>query len=286
MNTMKIQIKVFTRRPSVLLYGTLFLFLSLQYACQYDEIVDTDYPAGTIYMPIAYDGAVYSIDEITQPTLAVPTTGSAYRYAANRGTNEFRIPLGIYRSGVHPGEAVTVHILRDPSVIDRLKADAELGDDVLLLPEGKYSMTESVRMESGQREASFDLMVDFSFLRNQTPDVYALGIVVSCSEQEVNPDLNTVVVLIDTKMMLPVPSFTYSASPINGTELSFLNASQFALSYSWNFGDGSESSNEKAPMHRYPSLNEDKEYTVRLSAEGLYGDVVVYEEVVTIAKVE
>jgi PKD repeat protein/subtilisin-like proprotein convertase family protein len=59
---------------------------------------------------------------------------------------------------------------------------------------------------------------------------------------------------------LPIPSFTTS---IDGLVLSIINSSQYADTYSWNFGDGN-TSNEADPIHSY---EEDGNYIVSLTVE-------------------
>jgi PKD repeat protein len=67
----------------------------------------------------------------------------------------------------------------------------------------------------------------------------------------------------------PVASFTMSkTSAFVGETISFINASENAVSYSWNFGDGNAST-EKSPTHSFAS---EGNYTVTLTVKGDGGE--------------
>ena len=172
-------------------------------ACRYQEIFSDDYPEGKIYLPIAAKGIVYTIDEITQASSTNPTPGSTFQYKIDREANQFIIPLAIYRSGINPGSAISVRISEDTEIVSSLIEEMLLEDEVEVLPSGKYTLNQTVAMAKGQETAQFELIVDLQFLLDRAPQKHALGITVSCEEQECNPDLNTVVVVVDTKILLP-----------------------------------------------------------------------------------
>ena len=65
----------------------------------------------------------------------------------------------------------------------------------------------------------------------------------------------------------PIASYQFVISTSNFLEVAFTNFSQNADSYSWNFGDGT-SSTEKDPVHVFPSGGD---YTVELTATGAGG---------------
>lgn len=73
----------------------------------------------------------------------------------------------------------------------------------------------------------------------------------------------------------PVAAFTPSQ---NGTDFTFTNDSQNAISYAWDFGDGNMST-EESPLHTY---DQPGNYTVTLTAFGIC-DTVQTSQVVTIA---
>jgi PKD repeat protein len=65
--------------------------------------------------------------------------------------------------------------------------------------------------------------------------------------------------------------FTMTVNPINLQEITFTNESENATHYVWNFGDGTELSYEKDPVHAY---GEPGSYTVTLNARSKGGSVI------------
>ncbi len=74
----------------------------------------------------------------------------------------------------------------------------------------------------------------------------------------------------------PVASFQYEISEDNFLEVSFMNFSQNAETYNWNFGDGN-SSTEENPTHIY---DEEGNYTVELIATNIDGVSRSFSEVI------
>ena len=68
-----------------------------------------------------------------------------------------------------------------------------------------------------------------------------------------------------SELTFPSASFDFT---ISTKEINFTNTSEMATDYSWDFGDGSTSSEEN-PNHSYPN---DDEYTVALTASNTCGD--------------
>lgn len=75
----------------------------------------------------------------------------------------------------------------------------------------------------------------------------------------------------------PTASFDYVA---DGAEVTFTNKSTNAKTYSWDFGDGSNSSEEN-PVHTYAEYGV---YTVKLTATGDGGTTVSDPDILTLAK--
>jgi hypothetical protein len=186
----------------VFLFSFLLSSFLLFPSCEYEEIASADYPAGKVYLPGVYGSLVYAIDD-TSPTFSTPTSGSTYRYRINNEANELVIPLAVYRSGINPGGDISVSVSVNTEIVAGLVADETLEPGVALLPAGQYSLDATVEMSKGQVTAPFNLSVDLGFLKNHIPQRYALGITIACAGQECNPDLNTVVVLINTEILNP-----------------------------------------------------------------------------------
>ena len=96
--------------------------------------------------------------------------------------------------------------------------------------------------------------------------VLSLTMFVSCSEEE------------DPKAPSPIASFQYTISTTNFLEVTFTNFSQNAVSYSWDFGDNTTST-EESPVHLYSAVGT---YTVKLSATNEDGETIIKEDDITL----
>lgn len=249
----------------ILLFSVLTIIGST--SCQYEEVASSIYPEGLIYLPSAING-VYAIDQLTTEDMYNPTPGSVFRYQANKEANRFEVPLSIYRSGLNPGNAVSVEVLINTDTITKLIQDNILADTEIL-PVEKYSIDRTTLfLKKGETLSDFSVAVDFGYIKSRAPQKFAFGLTVSCSEQEVNPQLNTVIVLIDTKILIPQVAFSYSNAQENPAKITFTNESMYATSHLWNFGDG-YTSTEVSPVHTYSTPGT---YDVELIITGLYGD--------------
>ena len=256
----------------------LFLLVGLSVtSCQFEEIVPFDYPEGLIYLPLAQSGEVYVIDRLNETDLITPTPGGAYKYIVNKGENRFEIPLAVYRSGLEPGGNISINIAINNDTTNALINGGTL-EDTMLLPVDKYSVVSSVAMSNGGREAPFSVIVDFAYLRAQSPQKFAFAVTISGAPN--NQNLSTIVILIDTKMLIPVPNFAVEMDGADYRKAYFINNSLNAVSYSWKFGDGN-TSNGKSPSHVFAT---DGNYQVELTTVGLFGDEVVLRKDVKIEK--
>ena len=237
-------------------------------ACEPETpIRDADYPDQVIYLPAAV-GGWFVINEIARRIGDPPFPGNPFRYLVDVENLEFIVPLGVYRAGIDNIGGFIVNIQVNNDTINDIIA---AGDTIItLLPSNQYTMVNSVNMLDGEELAKFDLVIDLDFLRNNYPSaVYALGVSISSPDRESNPDLSTAIVVIHTKIMKPTADFTYSPDGTDPNTIDFLNNSVMATSYSWDFGDGSEASDEEDPAHAYATSGT---YTVILTAIGITGD--------------
>lgn len=83
----------------------------------------------------------------------------------------------------------------------------------------------------------------------------------------------------DEPALLPVANFSYVA---NELVVTFTNTSQNAVSYAWDFGNGT-SSTEKEGVVTYAA---DGEYKVKLTATNVDGVTHSKEEMITVAKID
>ncbi len=246
----------------------LFVMVLTFSACEPETpIRDADYPDQLIYLPAAV-GGWFEINDISRIIGETPVPGSAFRYAVDLTNRKFIVPLGIYRAGVTNDGVFTVNIAAN---IDTINGIIAAGDTLItLLPSSQYTLVNSVNMQDGEELAKFDLIIDLDFLRNNYPTgVYALGVSISSPDRATNPELGTAIVVIHTKIIKPTADFSFSPKGTDPKTINFLNNAAMATSYSWDFGDGSEVSDDIAPAHTYSSSGT---YKVILTATGITGD--------------
>lgn len=259
--------------------STRFLFTCLGaglglVSCQYQELVEAEYPDQLIYLTTARNG-VYTINSLA--TSNVATTG-AYRYLVKADEKKIIVPLGVFRGGVTRDGAVNVDIRANADTVNRLLAANRL-PLTTLLPADKYTLPTTVRLEDGQETASFNLGLDLDYLRANPDKKFAVGVSIASTERKANPLLNTTVVLVDASILKPVPNFTSKADAADAKKIAFTNASVNALRYSWDFGDGSTASPEPAPTYVYSKPGT---YMVTLTATGLTGTADAVSKTATV----
>lgn len=246
----------------------LFVFVMTFSACEFDtRIRDAEYPDQVIYLPAAV-GGWFEINDVARRIGDPPFPGNPYRYIVDLDNRDFIVPMGVYRAGIDNVGVFSVDIVADTDTINDLIAE---GDTVItLLPSSEYTVDNSVEMVEGEELAKFELVVDLDFLLNNYPDnVYALGVSISSPDRETNPDLSTAIVVIHTRIMIPTAGFSHSPDDTDPKTINFLNDSEMALGFTWDFGDGSEISDEEEPSHTYATSGT---YTVTLTAIGITGD--------------
>lgn len=244
----------------ILAYGGIGL---LAVSCRYQEVVEAEYPDQLLYLTTARNG-VYTINSLA--TSSAGTTG-AYRYAVKTDEKKLVVPLGVYRGGMARDGAATVEIKANADTVNRLIAANRL-PQTLLLPADKYTLPTSVRVEDGQEIATFNLGLDLEHLRANADKRFAVGVTIASNDRKTNPLLSTTIVQVDASILKPVPNFTSKADAADAKKIAFTNTSTNALTYSWDFGDGSAPSAERAPTYVYSKAGT---YTVTLTATGLTG---------------
>lgn len=257
---------------------SIFVLLSilsvLWFSCEYETPVrDAEYPEQVIYMPAAANNnGVFVINDITRKIGELPLEGSPYRYVVNLADKKFVIPLSVYRGGVNNKGGFNVDIAVDTDTISKLIANGNLADTILVLPQDKYSIDNSIYLSDGDEIGQFNLEIDLDFLLDNYPhNVYALGVNISSTERETNPKLSTTIIIIDTKIMKSTPDFSFSVDKDDPSLVTFENKSLMAVSYKWDFGDGTTSMEESPGTHRYPTSVFDEFYTITLTTTGIDG---------------
>lgn len=235
------------------IYGIFFLLgivLFLQ-SCEYKEIADAYYPQQKIYLTTASYG-VYDVD--TPPA----SENEAYRFKLDFENGKFIIPLSVSRGGMDKGGEVLVNVsVQNDTITKMVEAETlkyvdEGGNvrEVKVLPAGKYTLPSGVVIPSGEDTGKFTLDVDFDFLESNINELFAVAIHIDSQDREVSKGLSTTVVVIDTKFMEVVSSFTYKQDDANPNRIIFTNTSNGAVSVLWDFGDG-VTSTEMNPTHVY-----------------------------------
>lgn len=197
--------RLYRKEILVVVIGLLFMISS----CVYNEIVDADYLDQTIYMPAATYGVIYDVSDVSDVPPDHPTSGKPYRYQIVESSIELIVPLGVYRAGVDTKGGFMVEITVDADTLATLIADGAFDDfsgtsDVHNLPLGTYSLPGNVSLSSGDDVGMFDLVIDLGFLRENSDEAFALGVSISSTEREVNPDLSTTVVFIPAGISDPL----------------------------------------------------------------------------------
>lgn len=268
-----------TNMINCLKLGLVLMGFTAFVSCQYDEIAKANYPDELIYLPAALQG-IYSINDLPTATLADPTPGNPYRFTIDIANTKFIVPLAVYRSGIKNGKPITVDVSVNTDTINNLLASDTINmKNTELLPANKYSLPSTVQVKGGSDLGVFNLFVDMNFLKVNAPKKYALGVTISSTDCKSNPIYKTVIILIDTKIMIPVPEFTFIIDN-PARKVAFTNISSYGVSYIWNFGDGSTST-EKNPAdgHIYAVAGD---YIVTLQARGLTGNLADYRAKVSI----
>lgn len=255
-------------------------FAFLLFSCKKQNLYrDANYPDQVIYMPAAVNG-IFIINSIPQRIGNVPTTGMAYQFTIDSGKNMFIVPFGVFRGGVNTKGSANVAISVNTDTITKMINGGNFtgaSSGAELLPADKYSIESSVNLPDGAELATFKLSVDLSFLRANRGKIYALGISISSKEIKSNPKLNTTILVIDTKFLIPIATFTSTVDASDDKKLNFLNTSTNALTYSWDFGDGSALSTEKSPSHTFTTYGN---HSVTLTVKGITGDISTVTNVI------
>lgn len=240
-------------------------------SCTYEELPEADYPQQVLYMPAAKNG-LFSITGIS-------TTGT-YKFTVNVGEKKLIIPLSVFRGGVTTEGSVPVMITANADTVSKLiSASALVG--TMLLPADKLTLPAAVTLDDGKTSAPFDLRIDLDYLRANPGQKLAIGVSIASAQATVNPLLRTTVISLDPAILKPTSDFTAKADATTPTKIVFTNTSANAVSYAWDFGDGSAAVTDAAPTHTYAAAGK---YTVTLTTTGVTGgaDAVKKSTVLTI----
>lgn len=248
----------------------VLLVLSLSMAsCEYDSYVDAKYPEQMIYMPTAKQN-IYKIDAVPMAIGSVPTPGYPIRFVTDTVARQFKVLLGVYRSGINNDGGFNVNIGVNNDTIAYLKSINKLPAVAELLTSDLYTLPTEVSMKDGEEISKFELVLGMDFLRNNMTKQYAVAVNVSSPDRKTSIGLGTTIILINPVMMKPTANFSSVADGANPKLIKFTNTSTYGMNYTWSFGDGStmKTSNavNTAVTHTYAAAGT---YTVTLSTYGV-----------------
>lgn len=256
-----------------------FLACMVISSCEYKEIADANYPDQQIYLPIASQSGYYIINSVPSLSTVNATPGQPLRFTVDINKNQFNIPLSVYRSGINNIGTFNVDISVNTDTITKLIASESLDNVTSLLPNDKYSIGSNVNLIDGKESGSFMLHVDLGFLKTMAPNKkFALAVSIASAERPNIPSLSTGIIVIDTKIMIPTASFTYTVDATNSNNINFTNTSQNIATNIWDFGDGLTSTTPN-PTHAY---TEKGNYTVKLTVTGVSGDELIKTTQITV----
>jgi len=134
----------------------------------------------------------------------VPNSGTDAQlnknYSVDKDNGKVNIFLGIYRSGLQALESYSV-------AITPLSADLA---GTTLLPADQYTLSTIVTCPDGARDIIFYLSVNLNFLITNSATDFSLAVTISNpSKYEINEDLATTKILINTGELLTKESIAY-----------------------------------------------------------------------------
>lgn len=163
-------------------------------SCTYREYAPAEYPNPVFYIPAAVEGlsssGVYVIDADTD------------RCDLDADGRKLLIHLAVAVSGLERKE-FTASLGYARSTVNRMIDDGTFPVGVLPLPDAVCNIPETVTIAADATSGLFDLAVQVNYLKD--PEFlgrkFAVAVKVTSDEMETNPDLDTVVILIDPSFL-------------------------------------------------------------------------------------
>lgn len=270
------------RRLSAVIAVVMSVLLS---SCSNTEIIDVDYPAASVYFPSAASAlnegkTAYELFELST------SSQGTHRFTIDMDNDRFVIPMSICRGGIDDSGAIDIELATDNDIVTALINEGSLGyldDDgsvrkINFIPDAYIDCPKRLRIEDGKDIASFDIVINFEYLRERVGELFAIAVDIKSATSDVSKGLGTVTMVIDTGFMEIIPDFEIQQNEQNMLQVSMIDASNGAVSWSWDFGDGSYSQ-EQNPGHTYTSYGEK---LVKLTITGVLGNTAEITKTVTV----
>jgi len=176
-----------------------FMLMTVLIGCKKGD-GSLDYGFAYIYMPQSLQsgntGIVYTVPS--------GYDSATYNYKIDTPNNKLDIMLGVLRSGKLPNDAFSVDIITNADTINKAIADGSLvqnpdaGDNIILLPEGYYTLPQTVNVPNGQYQATFYLSVDINQLKTLSGKKAAVAVsLTNPSKYQLNSANSETIVLIN-----------------------------------------------------------------------------------------
>lgn len=169
-------------------------------SCDYRQYADAEYPDNLIYQTLAQDG-VLMINSAPTVSEYTASPGSAIPFYLDEARGKLVINMGVVQSGIEL-RPCSVELSYDKSAVNKYIDSGELGSDVVALKESALSFPRHLELEgasvSYQLEISTNAFVSDEYYKKKL----LTAVKVSGKGIMPNPDLQTVVILIDPAFLL------------------------------------------------------------------------------------
>jgi PKD repeat protein len=122
--------------------------------------------------------------------------------------------------------------------IAKLVTSGGLPSTTVVLPIDKIVIPTAVQVGDGSNSSTFNFSIDLEFLKNNPNKNYAIGLTISSNDRPVTSGLSSIIILINTNILIPSANFTSTLNAATKT-VSLVNSSLNWVNYTWDYGDGS-----------------------------------------------
>lgn len=261
--------KAVTKNSSLCVFAAVLLAVLM--GCSKTKLVDAPYPSSKVYM--------------TQAAYVKQSGSAFYQVPANIYDQvvyftveggKVNIPVGVSRSGVNISGDVVVNLT---------STAAAASGSMEPLPASSFELPAAVTIKSGETNAKGILSIDQNFLlnslKNNPAATFGLNVSITAPGNSQSEGISSALFVINPgKLLSPSADFfiyTYN----DGSQMGYaVNKSVNAVSYAWDFGDGTPVVTEASPApHKYAATGT---YTITLKAKGVSDQTPVSVKTLTL----